>query len=152
MGSAPNRLMKNDYEDFNLRKGYDMFCSNESAESIISRLDAVAESVQAKGHIKEALDIDVISNTLEKLAGKIPAGSERPAPVFSDRDPKVNDGKDHYPIPDKSHAISALQRLSQFKDSKPTWWDGSLEELKSKVISAVRSKFPGIKIEEEKYK
>lgn len=69
MGSAPNRLMKNDYEDFNLRKGYDMFCSNESAESIISRLDAVAESVQAKGHIKEALDIDVISNTLEKLAG-----------------------------------------------------------------------------------
>lgn len=144
--------MKNDYGDFNLRKWYNMFYSKESALEIISRLDTIAESVQAKGLLKEAEDIDIISNTLEKMAGKIPAGSERPAPIFSDTNPKVNDGKDHYPIPDKNHGRAALQRLSQFKDSKPTWWDGTLEEFKSKIISAVRSKFPDIEIEEDKFK
>ncbi len=129
-----------------------MLYSKESASAIISHLDTIAESVQAKGLLKEAEEIDIVSNTIEKLSGNIPAGSERPAPIFSDKDPKVNDGKDHYPIPDKKHGIAALQRLSQFKDSKPTWWNGSLEEFKSKVISAVKSKFPGMEIDKEKYK
>jgi len=40
-----------------------------------------------------------------------------------------------YPIPDKSHARSALQRASQFGSPK----------VKAEVRSAVERKFPGIK-------
>lgn len=117
---------------------------------IISSLDTIAESVQTKGLLKEAEDIDIISNTLEKMAGKIPAGSERPAPIFSDKSSKVKDGKDHFPIPDAAHARNALQRVNQYSQV-PEWYDGSLEELKAKVVSAVKSKFPGIKVDEEKF-
>lgn len=64
----------------------------------------------------------------------------------------MNDGKDHYPIPDKNHGRSALQRLSQFKDRKPEWWDGSMGELVNSIQKAVKDKFPGMEIEEEKLK
>lgn len=120
--------------------------------TITEALDSVANSVQAKGLAKEAEEIDVVSNTIEKMAKKIPAGKERPAAIFQSTHPKVNDGKDHYPIPDKSHGRAALQRLSQFKDSKPTWWNGSISELRNAIIRAVKSKFPGMEIEEEKFK
>lgn len=120
--------------------------------SLTDRLDSIADRLQEKGFKKEAEEIDVVSNTLDKMAKKIPAGSDRPAPIFSDSDPDVTDGKDHYPIPDEKHARSALQRLSQFWDSKPFWWKGSLETLRSKIISAVKSKFPDMEIDEEKFK
>lgn len=128
-----------------------MFYSRESATAIINSLDRVAESVQAKGLLKEAEEIDVISNTIEKMAKKIPAGSDRPASIFDDSSSKVKDGKDHFPIPDKAHARNALQRVNQYT-SVPEWYDGTLEELKSKVLSAVKSKFPDIEIDEKKYK
>lgn len=142
--------MKNDYEDINLKKGYDMLYSKESASEIISRLDTIAERVQAKGLLKEAEDIDIIANTLEKMAGNIPAGSDRPAPVFDDKDPDVNDGKDHFPIPDKKHAQNALQRVNQY-DEAPEWFDGSLKKVKKEVVDAVKAKFPSIDVDEEKY-
>lgn len=123
----------------------------KSSSSIISKLDAVAESVQAKGLLKEAEEIDVISNTIEKLSKDIPAGSDRPAPVFDDKDPDVNDGKDHFPIPDKSHAQNALQRVNQYSEA-PEWFEGSLKEVKKEVLDAVKAKFPTIKIDEEKFK
>lgn len=124
----------------------------ERCSSITDALDKVAESVQAKGLKKEAEEIDVVSNTIEKLAKKIPAGKDRPAAIFDSNHPKVRDGKDHYPIPDKSHGRAALQRLSQFKDSKPEWWSGSIGELKSAILKAVKAKFPGMKIEKDKFK
>lgn len=119
--------------------------------SLTERLDSIADRIQQKGFKKEAEEIDVISNTLEKMAEKIPAGSDRPAPVFGDGDSKVKDGKDHFPIPDEAHARNALQRVNQYSEV-PEWFDGSLEELKDKVVSAVKSKFPDIEIDEEKYK
>jgi len=129
-----------------------MFYSRESATAIINSLDRVAESVQSKGLLKEAEEIDVISNTIEKMAKKIPAGSDRPDSIFPSTHLKVNDGKDHYPIPDKNHGKAALQRLSQFKDSEPTWWDGSLEEFKSGILKAVKEKYPGMDIDKDKFK
>lgn len=120
--------------------------------SITDALDKVANSVQAKGLTKEAEEIDIVSNTIEKMAKKIPAGKDRPAAIFPSNHPKVKDGKDHYPIPDKSHGRAALQRLSQFKDSKPEWWSGSIGELKSAILRAVKAKFPGMEIEKEKFK
>ena len=123
-----------------------------SYEPLIARLDKIASLVQVKGLVKEAEEIDVISNTLEKIAKIIPAGSNRLAPIFSDKNPKVKDGKDHFPIPDRAHGQAALQRLSQFIDTKPDWWGGSLEEFKNTIIKSVKAKFPDMKIDEEKYK
>lgn len=119
----------------------------EKLSSVIESLDGIADTVQAQGLLKEAEDIDVVSNTLEKLAKKIPAGSDRPAAIFQDNSPKVLDKKDHFPIPDAAHARNALARVNQY-GSAPSWYDGSLEELKKAVYSAVRSKFPSIQIAE----
>jgi len=129
-----------------------MFLLKDKIASIVDSIDKIASSVEKQGLLKEAEELDVISNTFEKMAKKIPAGDNRPAAIFPSTHPKVNDGKDHYPIPDKTHGRSALQRLSQFKDSKPSWWEGSVEELKNAIVRAVKGKFPGMEIEEKKYK
>jgi hypothetical protein len=129
-----------------------MSSPKERLASIIESLDNVANSVEANGLFSEAESIDIVSNTLDKMAKILPAGKNRPAAIFPKEHPKVNDGKDHYPIPDKVHGKSALQRLSQFRDSKPTWWDGSIDELKNAILRAVKGKFPGMEIEEEKFK
>jgi hypothetical protein len=60
-------------------------------------------------------------------------------------DPRVTDGKDHYPLTDQSEAASALARLSQ-QDSPPGWFTGSLSDLKTTVLKAARSTFPQMKI------
>lgn len=119
---------------------------------IVAGLDKIAGSVESKGLLKEAEDIDLVSNTLERLAKELPAGKDRPAAIFPKEHPKVNDGKDHYPIPDKAHGKAALQRLSQFKNQKPEWWDGSVEDLKNVIVGAVKAKFPGMEIDEDKFK
>ena len=124
-----------------------MLLSKEKIASIVEDIDKVANDVEKQGLLKEAEELDVVANTIEKIAGKIPAGDNRPAPIFSDSSSKVKDGKDHFPIPDAAHARNAISRVNQYS-SVPTWYDGSLEELKAKVISAVKSKFPGIKISE----
>lgn len=117
----------------------------DKVASIISNLDRIATDVQEKGFIREAEEIDVVTNTLEKMAGKIPQGDDRPAAIFPDGSSKVKDGKDHFPIPDAAHARNALARVNQYSEV-PSWYSGSLEELKSKVRSAVKSKYPSIKI------
>lgn len=113
--------------------------------TLTDRLDNIADSIQKKGFNKEAEEIDVVSNTLEKMAKKIPAGSDRPVPVFDDGDSKVKDGKDHFPIPDAAHARNALARVHQYS-SAPSWYNGTLSSLQSAVSKAVHAKYPGIKI------
>jgi hypothetical protein len=125
-----------------------MSSSKERLASIIESLDNVASSVEAKGLLREAEALDIVSNTIEKMATDIPAGSDRPAPIFSDKSSKVKDDKDHFPIPDAAHARNAISRVNQYS-SVPSWYDGSLKELKAKVYSAVRSRYPGIKISED---
>lgn len=122
---------------------------------IVSRLDAVADMVERKGLVKEAMDIDIISNTLE--AASKPKGEKgdakersRPNPVFDHTDPKVLDNADHFPINDKAHARNALARANQYSDA-PSWYDGSLEELKKRVADAVKKAYPDIEVTEEAY-
>jgi len=119
----------------------------EVVASITNILDNVANRIQKKGMIEAAKELDIISNTLEKYAKDIPAGSDRPAPIFSDSSSKVKDKKDHFPIPDIAHARNALARVNQYSEV-PSWYEGSLEELRAKVRSAVHSKYPSIKISE----
>jgi hypothetical protein len=117
----------------------------DKLSSVIESLDKVANSIQKKGLLREAEEVDVVSNTIEKMAKKIPQGDDRPAAIFPDGSSKVKDGKDHFPIPDAAHARNALARVNQYSDA-PSWYTGSLEELKSKVRSAVKSKYPGIDV------
>lgn len=72
----------------------------------------------------------------------------RPSPVFDATHPKVNDDKDHFPLGTEAQARNALARANQFK-SKPSWWNGSLEQLVSAVAKAVHKKYPGIEIDKE---
>ena len=116
--------------------------------TITDKLDSIANTLEFKGLIKKAAEIDVISNTLE--AGELPHTKDRPAPIFPRESPKVKDDKDHFPIPDSNHGRQALARANQYSDV-PSWYDGSLQELKDTVVKAVKSKFPGIEIEEEKF-
>lgn len=126
-------------------------------DNLINRLDKIAERIEDKGLLKEAADIDVISNTLEKLAGKKPKGEKgdakersRPNPVFDHTDPKVKDNADHFPINTEDRARNALARANQYSEA-PSWYDGSLEELKKTVADAVKKAYPDIKISEESY-
>ena len=48
-----------------------------------------------------------------------------------------------FPIPDESHARNALSRANQYS-AAPSWYDGTLQSLVSRVHSAVKKKFPGI--------
>lgn len=92
-----------------------------------------------------------ISSKLEKSAGVLPNTKHRPAAVFPHDHPKVKDDKDHFPIPDASHARNALARANQF-DEAPVWYSGSLEDLKKTVADAVKAKFPDIEVTKESYK
>lgn len=116
-----------------------------SYEPLIARLDKIASLVQEKGLVKEAEEIDVISNTLEKIALK---KDTRPAPIFQSTSLKVKDDKDHFPIPDIAHARNALARVNQYS-SVPSWYDGTLTELKAKVRSAVHSRYPSIEMSDK---
>lgn len=120
----------------------------EAMSIITDTLDNIANTLEFKGLIKKASQIDVISNTLE--AGTLPHTKDKPAPIFSKDNPKVKDDKDHFPIPDAAHGRNALARVNQY-GSVPSWYDGSLQELKDAVVKAVESKFPSVEVEEEKF-
>lgn len=65
--------------------------------------------------------------------------------IFPYESPKVKDNKDHFPINDANQARNALARVAQY-DAVPSWYDGTLEELKKKVRSAVARAYPSIKV------
>lgn len=75
----------------------------------------------------------------------------RPNPVFDSKDPKVKDHKDHFPLGDVDQARNALARANQYKSS-PSWYDGSVKELRKKVADAVKKEFPSIDVTKQAYK
>jgi hypothetical protein len=83
-------------------------------------------------------------------AKELPHVKDRPSPIFPKGSPKVKDDFSHFPIPDESHGQNALARVNQY-GSVPSWYDGSLEELKAAVVKAVESKFPKMEVEKEKF-
>lgn len=126
-------------------------------DKVINLLDKIAEKVEAKGLNKEASEIDIIANSLEVIAGKKPKGEKgdakersRPNPVFDHTDPKVLDNADHFPINTEGRARNALARANQYSDA-PSWYDGSLKELKKTVADAVKRAYPDIEVTEEAY-
>jgi len=66
--------------------------------------------------------------------------------VFPAESKSVKDDKDHFPINSISQARNALARVHQYK-SIPSWYNGKLKNLISKVTSDIHKKYPSIDIE-----
>jgi len=75
------------------------------------------------------------------------AESSKEKVVFASSNPKVKDGKHHYPINNAKQATDALIRMAEYKEV-PKWFDGTLEELKASIYAAVKSTYP--KVAQEK--
>jgi len=69
----------------------------------------------------------------------------KPNPVFDAKSSKVKDDKDHFPLGNVNQARNALARANGYK-RKPTWYTGSLSELKKSVASAVKKEYPSIEV------
>ena len=67
--------------------------------------------------------------------------------VFPKEHPKVNDGKDHFPINDINHARNALAQAGKY-DKAPEWYDGSLKDLLKTIRSTIEKEFPSIEVSE----
>lgn len=114
--------------------------------------------------IQEALSLSAgrfmseIKNELNESAKEIDRIDEKKDPeakvrnrgdvVFPAESKSVKDDKDHFPINNMAQARNALARANQFK-SAPSWYQGSLDSLVKKVASAVKSKYPSIKVTKE---
>lgn len=64
--------------------------------------------------------------------------------IFSAENKKVKDDKDHFPINNINQARNAWSRVNQYSKA-PSWYEGSLTEMKEKVKSCVKKKYPSIK-------
>lgn len=89
-------------------------------------------------------------NSLQKLAKELKkdpkaAIRNKPDAIFGDKHPKVKDDKDHFPIDTAGRARNALAQVQKYT-SAPSWWKGSLEELKNSVSKAVKKKYPSIDV------
>lgn len=96
---------------------------------------------------KESADEVEAKELSYKEREKLPSG----AFVFPAGHPKVKDDKPHFPINDEAHGKNALARANQY-GAAPSWYNGSLEDLKKTVADKVKAKFPGIEVTEESYK
>lgn len=87
---------------------------------------------------------------LPSLAAKDPDAKvrNRGKVVFPAGSKKVKDDKDHFPINSANQARNALSRVAQYS-SVPSWYDGTLEELKKKVRGAVKRVYPSIKVSDD---
>lgn len=63
--------------------------------------------------------------------------------VFPAESSSVKDKKDHFPINDADQARNALARAGQYS-SVPSWYNGSLESLRSAISRAVHKHYPSI--------
>lgn len=78
---------------------------------------------------------------------KVPKYADRGDCVFPAGSKKVKDKKDHFPINSENQARNALSRTGEYS-STPSWYDGSLEELKASIRSHVKNKYKSIKVSE----
>ena len=144
-------------KDVDLKKGrFTEYCKTQGFKGVCDAcidkaLKSDDKSVRGMaGFALAAIKMRKKKATEEVEAKKIPKDKNRPAAIFDNTNPKVKDDKDHFPIPDENHARNALARANQYAEA-PSWYDGSLEDLKKTVADKVKSKFPDIEVTEESY-
>jgi hypothetical protein len=112
-------------------------------------------------------DIVKLAERFEYWAGQsLEALAKAKAKAKKKRDPKAavrnrgtvcvpassaKDKKDHFPLNSLNQARNALSRAGQYS-KVPSWYNGSLESLKSLISRKVHSKYPSIKINKKKSK
>lgn len=113
-------------------------------------LGKVAKILDAEGLFSLAMEADAL---LDKIAKTNPKAKvrNRGTVIFPANSRKVKDKKDHFPINSESQARNALARANAFK-KVPPWFKGSLEDLVSAVVSAVKRKYKKIDISEKSEK
>jgi hypothetical protein len=67
--------------------------------------------------------------------------------VFPANHPSVTDDDDHFPIDTENRGRNALARANQFGDA-PSWYKGSLKNLKKTIAEKVKARYPGIEVTE----
>jgi hypothetical protein len=67
--------------------------------------------------------------------------------IFPAESSKVKDDKDHFPYNSIAQSRNALARANQYT-SVPSWYNGSLKELVTRVANAVKKKYPSIEVTE----
>ncbi len=92
----------------------------------------------------EINEIDVVDEGKKDPKAKV---RNKPNPVFDANSSKVKDSKDHFPLKNIKQGRNALARVQAYK-RKPSWFDGTLKELKDMVIKAVKKEFPSIEVSE----
>ena len=55
--------------------------------------------------------------------------------------PKVTDDKDHYPINSTTQAKNLAQKINDLTE-KPSWWKGTLNQLKNTVMKCIKQTYP----------
>jgi len=87
---------------------------------------------------------------LEGTAATLTTKQRKKAPSVFNPGKKIDPDKGrkteekHFPIPDLAHARNALSRVEQY-DSVPSWFNGTLEELKASVKAKVYKRYPELK-------
>jgi hypothetical protein len=107
----------------------------------------VAKAEAARRNINVFENTSVVEETIEE-GKKDPKAKIRnkPNPVFDDKNPKVKDSKDHFPLKNLNQARNALARAGAFEKNPPKWYKGTLAQFKSRVRSAVKKAYPSIEV------
>lgn len=84
----------------------------------------------------------MVSKNAEVNASLIETPSSQEMAISSTH-PKVKDKQDHFPIHSETYAQNVLTMMDRFTCA-PSWWSGSLADLKSHVKGAIKAKFPNI--------
>ena len=117
-------------------------------ESFKVSLDSFVKEIRTELN-ESAKEVDAnILNEKKKEKAKDPDAEvrNRGDVVFSAESKLVKDKKDHFPCNNIAQGRNSLARVEQYS-SVPSWYNGTLTELKTKVKSFVHKKYPSIKSE-----
>ena len=113
------------------------------------RSDNEKPSINNKAANKQVSSLQKLSQKLSIIlaAEKNPKAKIRnkSKAIFDNKNPKVKDDKDHFPIDTIGRARNALAQVKKY-DKVPPWYSGSLKELQSAVTKAVKKEYPSIEV------
>ncbi len=98
----------------------------------------VIELSKAKERVLEFAKV-ITEEQLEKGNKKV---------IFSSKDSKVNDSKDHFPINDIDQARNALIRVEEYQ-TVPKWYDGPLSEVVTKVKDTIKQTYSSLEVSDD---
>ena len=68
--------------------------------------------------------------------------------IFESNDDRVKDNKSHFPLVNEDQARKAILISNRYQRS-PRWFKGTVKELRTAVVNAVKKEFPLIELTEK---